>query len=78
MNDVSRCSQLAAAQRGSYISACLIRVNTQVDHRPLLATQFPLLQQLVYGRKNICTPPTRVFYRTHMQPAKQTTRAVIT
>lgn len=33
MNDVSRCSQLAAAQRGSYVSACLIRLNTHVHAR---------------------------------------------
>lgn len=74
MNDVSRCSRLAAAQRGSYISACLIRVNTHTPSTPPRHS-VPAVSGGLWQEEHM---PPAVLYRTHMQTAKQTTRAVMT
>lgn len=66
MNDVSRCSQLAAAQRGSYISACLIRVNTHTHTRaPLTSPRHSVPTVPLLGLWQEEHMPPLVFYTGH-------------
>lgn len=63
MNDVSRCSQLAAAQRGSYISACLIRLNTHTRaHTRTIDPSSPLTSNCFSGFTAGRTYVPPVFY----------------